>query len=70
MGDGPSAGGLNPRPQPLAVNQEGLNDAYLYWRIAEGGLRPPFASAMPSWKTILTDEEIWQVVSYLRTISH
>lgn len=68
MGDGPAAGALNPKPQPLAVNQEGLGDDYLFWRIAEGGLRPPFASAMPSWKTVLNEEEIWQVITYLRTI--
>ena len=68
MGDGPAAGGLNPKPQPLAANQEGLEDAYLYWRISEGGLRAPFSSAMPSWKAILNEEEIWQLISYLRTI--
>ena len=68
MGDGPAAGGLNPKPQPLAANQEGLEDAYLYWRIAEGGLRAPFRSAMPSWKAMLNEDEIWQVISYLRTM--
>jgi len=68
MGDGPAAGGLNPKPQPLAANQEALEDAYLYWRIAEGGLRAPFSSAMPGWKAILSEEEIWQVISYLRTM--
>ena len=68
MGDGPAAGGLNPKPQPLAANQEGLEDAYLFWRISEGGLRAPFSSAMPSWKAILSEEETWQVISYLRTM--
>ena len=68
MGDGPTAGGLNPKPQPLAANQEGLEDAYLYWRISEGGLRAPFSSSMPSWKAMLSEEEIWQVISYLRTM--
>jgi len=69
MGDGPAAGGLNPKPQPLAVNQENLPDDYLYWRISEGGLRAPFSSAMPSWKVTLSEEDIWQVISYIRTIS-
>lgn len=68
MGDGPAAGGLNPKPQPLAANQEGLEDAYLYWRISEGGLRAPFSSSMPSWKAILGEDEIWQLISYLRTM--
>jgi mono/diheme cytochrome c family protein len=68
MGDGPTAGGLNPKPQPLAANQEGLEDAYIFWRISEGGLRAPFSSSMPSWKAILSEQEIWQVISYLRTM--
>lgn len=68
MGDGPAAGGLNPKPQPLAANQEGLEDDYLYWRISEGGLKAPFSSSMPGWKSILSEEEIWQVISYLRTM--
>jgi hypothetical protein len=70
MGDGPAAASLNPQPQTLAVNQENLDDGYLFWRISEGGLRAPFSSAMPSWKTILSEDEIWQVISYLRTMSN
>jgi mono/diheme cytochrome c family protein len=70
MGDGPAAESLNPHPQTLAVNQESLDDGYLFWRISEGGLRAPFSSAMPSWKTILSEDEIWQVISYLRTMSN
>ena len=68
MGDGPVAASLNPKPQPLAANQERLDDDYMLWRIREGGLRAPFNSAMPSWKAILSEDEIWQVISYLRTL--
>jgi mono/diheme cytochrome c family protein len=67
MGDGPAAKALDPKPKPLA--QEGdLSDAYLYWRIAEGGALPPFRSVMPAWKNFLSEEQIWQVVTYLRTL--
>jgi mono/diheme cytochrome c family protein len=69
MGDGPVAASLNPKPQPLAANQEQLEDNYLFWRIREGGLRAPFSSVMPSWKSILSEQEIWQVISYLRTMA-
>ena len=67
-GDGPAALSLNPKPESFAANQDKLSDAYLFWRISEGGLITPFSSAMPSWKSILREEEIWDVISYLRTL--
>ena len=67
-GDGPVASSLKPKPVSFAADQDKLSDAYLYWRISEGGLMKPFSSAMPSWKSILSEEEIWQMISYLRTL--
>lgn len=70
MGDGPAANSLNPKPQPLALEMEALKDDYLYWRIAEGGAFSPFTSAMPAWKSILSEDEIWQVVAFMRTLAN
>jgi len=67
LGDGPAAASLNPKPRSLAEDGA-LSDAYLYWRIAEGGIMEPFKSTMPAWKTFLSEEQIWQVVAYLRTL--
>lgn len=67
-GDGPAAPALDPKPQPLATTVKNESDAYLYWRIAEGGAMAPFSSAMPAWKAILSEEQIWQIVAYLRTL--
>lgn len=67
-GDGPASGGLEPPPQNLAVRQSNLSDAYLFWRISEGGLMNPFNSLMPGWKGLLSEKRIWQVISYLRTL--
>ena len=67
MGDGPAAASLNPKPQPLAMNQNFLGDDYMYWRIAEGGSQEPFKSTMPAWKGVLEPGEIWQIVTYLHT---
>lgn len=67
-GDGPAAATLDPPPQDLAENIDGLDDSYLFWRIAEGGGMEPFNSAMPAWKGILSEDEIWQVISYMRTL--
>jgi mono/diheme cytochrome c family protein len=68
QGDGPAAVSLTPKPQNLAENEENLGDDYLYWRISEGGLMDPFNSAMPAWKDILSEEKIWQIVTYIRTL--
>lgn len=68
MGDGPAANSLNPKPMPLAAEMKSLGDDYLYWRIAEGGAFSPFTSAMPAWKKILREEEIWQVIAFMHTL--
>jgi mono/diheme cytochrome c family protein len=67
-GDGPAAGGLEPKPKNLTETTRSLSDAYLYWRIADGGLMEPFNSVMPAWRGILNEEQIWQVILYLRTL--
>jgi mono/diheme cytochrome c family protein len=40
------------------------SDGYLYWTIAEGG--EPVGSAMPAFGDALSEDEIWQIVAYLR----
>ena len=67
-GDGPVAASLSPKPGNLAEDQSELSDAYLYWRIAEGGLIEPFRSGMPAWRGLLTEEQIWEVITYIRSI--
>ena len=67
-GDGPTAAALEPKPKPLAQTLQTAGDDYIYWRIAEGGAFPPFNSAMPAWKATLKEEQIWSIVSFLRTL--
>ncbi len=69
QGDGPAAISLDPKPQDLANTVANLSDGYLFWRISEGGAMAPFHSTMPAWKTILTPDQIWQVITYLHTLS-
>jgi mono/diheme cytochrome c family protein len=69
MGDGPTAASLDPKPKPLASEMKSLSDDYMFWRISEGGAFPPFNSAMPAWKASLTEDQIWQVITYLRTLA-
>lgn len=67
-GDGPAAASLNPAPSNLADNEEGLSDAFLFWRISEGGAMDPFNSTMPAWKSVLSEDQIWQSVCYIHDL--
>lgn len=68
QGEGPAAAALDPQPANLAENQAALSDGYLFWRIAEGGAMAPFTSQMPAWQGTLSEDQIWQVIAYLRTL--
>jgi mono/diheme cytochrome c family protein len=68
-GDGPAAISLEPAPLDLGERQSELSDAYLYWRIAEGGMMTPFNSVMPAWKNVFSEEQIWQLVTYIRSLN-
>jgi high-affinity iron transporter len=63
-GDGPAAGSLNPQPKNLAALQKSVGDDYLFWRISEG--KP--GTSMVAWKGILTEEQIWQAVSFIHQL--
>jgi mono/diheme cytochrome c family protein len=63
-GDGPASGSLDPKPKNLAVLQETAADDYLFWRISEG--KP--GTSMVAWKGILSEEQIWQAVSFIRSL--
>lgn len=67
-GNGPAAAALEPKPSNLAKDQSELKDDYLLWRITEGGMMRPFNSVMPAWRGILTEEQIWKIITYLRTL--
>ena len=71
-GDGPQAVNLKPPPSDLG-NLQGVRSEPGYWffRIREGGKEEPLArpgSAMPSWGDHLSDQEIWDVVAYLKSL--
>lgn len=63
-GDGPAANALEPKPKNLAEFAPTISDDELFWRITTG--KP--GTAMVSWKGVLSDEQIWQVVAYIRTL--
>ncbi|GAA3901934.1 hypothetical protein GCM10022276_20840 [Sphingomonas limnosediminicola] len=65
-GDGPAGQQLSPRPADLAwlAHSHMVGDQYIDWTISEGG--KPVGSAMPAFKGILSQRDIWAVTSYVR----
>jgi mono/diheme cytochrome c family protein len=63
-GDGPAGAALDPAPKNLVEVASLAGDDYLYWRINTG----KEGTAMVAWKGVLTDEQIWQLVAFIRTL--
>ena len=63
-GDGPAGVVLDPQPKNLPDLAAQVGDDYLFWRVSTG--KP--GTSMAPWAGILTDEQIWQAVAYIRTL--
>lgn len=63
-GDGPAGAVLDPQPKNLPELAAQVGDDYLFWRVSTG--KP--GTSMAPWAGILTDEQIWQAVAYIRTL--
>ncbi|HCB01021.1 MAG TPA: cytochrome c class I [Anaerolineae bacterium] len=63
-GDGPAGAALNPPPKDLSALQVQVSDGYLFWKISEGSP----GTAMVAWRGILTEEQIWHLVTFIRTL--
>lgn len=71
--------GLSPRAEfhpPAstftAIRYRSSDPAYLFWRISKGKTVEPYrsrGSVMPAWGPYFTDEQIWQLVAYIRNRS-
>ena len=63
-GDGPAGQVLDPQPKNLPELAARASDDYLFWRVSTG--KP--GTSMAPWAGILTGEQIWQAVAYIRTL--
>ncbi|MBF0240540.1 MAG: cytochrome c [SAR324 cluster bacterium] len=61
-GDGPAASGFSPQPANLLELAKARSEGELAWRISNG------FGAMPAWKSVLQDEDIWHVVNFIQTL--
>ncbi|NHZ71786.1 MAG: c-type cytochrome [Aquificales bacterium] len=68
VGDGPAGVNLDPAPANIAHTSQMLGDDYMYWRISEGGAMAPFNSTMISWKSILEEDDRWDVINYVQAL--
>lgn len=63
-GDGIAGVSLNPQPSNLTSKKvQQQTDGELYWKITKGN--PPMAS----YEEILSEEERWQLVTYIRELA-
>ena len=69
MGDGMAGQALTPRPANLARFTKIpmlSRDNYLMWTISDGGAQ--FRTAMPSFKTAISEQDRWRIIHFLRTL--
>ncbi|MDQ3195555.1 MAG: c-type cytochrome [Pseudomonadota bacterium] len=61
-GDGPAGAALDPKPVDLAAMAGEHPDGDFAWKIENG------RGAMPAWKGVLTQNQIWDVVNYTKSL--
>lgn len=64
-GDGPAGVTLDPRPADLVLHVPQHTDGELYYMISVG---IP-GSAMPEWRSVLSEQQRWELVLYLRVLA-
>ena len=66
MGDGQTGEQLETKPAFIAHSSQMMSDGYLFWRVNEGGAE--VGTGMPVFKEKLSEEEIWDVINYVRAL--
>ena len=71
QGDGPNAIEMDPRPRPLTKGDymNKRTNLQIFGAIKGGGGAVELADVMPAWGNVLLDQDIWNVVAFLRAIS-
>ncbi len=70
-GDGPAAAALNPKPQDHTNGKymNTLTDQYLFDMIKAGGPSVKKSPLMPPWGGTLSDQDIWNLLAYIRSLA-
>ena len=69
-GDGPQADALDPKPRDLTdcARMKPITDDTLFTAIKEGGAAVKLSKDMPAWKDGMDDDEIHDLVAYVRSL--
>lgn len=70
-GDGPDAKDLNPKPRNHTDGNvmNRLRDNYLFTVVKNGGQAVGKSDQMPGWGNILSDQDITDVIAFVRTLA-
>ncbi len=70
-GDGPTAAKLDPRPRNLTNGKyaDHISNQDLFGVIKGGGEFRNLSTSMPPWGNVLQDQDIWNVVAFIRSLS-
>ncbi len=70
-GDGPTAAMLDPRPrnQTNGKYMNNISNLEIFAVIKGGGPARNLSEAMPAWGNVLQDQDIWNVVAFMRSIA-
>lgn len=70
-GDGPTAAKLDPRPRNLTNGKyaDHISNQDLFGVVKGGGEFRNLSTSMPPWGNILQDQDIWNVVAFIRSLS-
>ena len=64
-GDGPASASLNPKPADhTSAIVQAESDGTIYYKISEGHKH----TAMPPFKSVLSADQRWAIVNYMRTL--
>jgi mono/diheme cytochrome c family protein len=66
-GDGPGGASLKVKPADLAEVAANDPDDRIFWVINVGGETAGYSADMKAWKDQLSQDEIWQTVTYIRS---
>ena len=71
--DGNSDAGRALKPQAgnlRAADFQAMSDGYIFWRVSKGGIGANISgSAMQAFETQLSEDQRWQIIAYLRSLS-
>jgi len=65
-GNGPASTSLNPKPADhTSATVQAQSDGTMYYKISEGHAH----TAMPPFKAVLTPDQRWAIINYIRTLA-